>query len=380
MNDKLTTKTTEREKIKCDYFPLCSGCQKQDEIGEQSRHRALEDALKRKISLIVDGITFWRHKVKLAIGEKFSDPVMGLYKKNSHEIISIPNCPLHTRNINPALHIIKRCIQDSKISIYNEKTFKGFLRYVQVVEENLDGKLGITFVVNESLDEVKNHPFFSLVLQRLEGRISSLWLNEKMTKDNVIFGKNWLHVFGKTHTNQKILGKVYFFHPASFCQVHLKQYENVLNQIKNLVKPLACVLELYAGVGTIGKSLSEKVLSVDLYESNPSAQEGFLLANELHPDKNLQFFPKPAEDFIELKEYDTLIVDPPRKGMSLKVLEKVTRLANLREMILLYCDSDSFLRDVRFFEERSWRLTFVESYLFFPGSDHIEVLGKLEKI
>jgi 23S rRNA (uracil1939-C5)-methyltransferase len=379
MNEKFTINFEDQKEIKCGYFPLCSGCRKQKDLFKHEKHTLLEETFKRKIPFIVDDVVGWRHKAKLAIGKEANELKIGLYQENSHKIVNIPDCPLHTNHLNPVLNEVYSCVQKTKISIYSEKTFQGILRYVQLVEENETGKISLTFVVNADLEEIKNHPFFQELESTLKNKLVNLWLNEKKTQDNSIFGAKWLKLRGNTYHVQKILNRPFAFHPAAFCQVHLKQYENVLKKIRSYCVNKPVVLELYAGVGTIGKNMIDLARSIDCFESNPFAKECFEESQKMKFDENIQFFPKPAEEFEE-KGYTLAILDPPRKGLSSKVLEKLLNLKTIEEMILLYCDADSFIKDVKIFEKNGFLLEEIETYLFFPGSDHIEVLGRIKRI
>ncbi len=380
MNEKFTKDSTALNTIQCRYFPVCSGCSMQKQLYSHPKHQMLESALKLKVPFIVDEVIFWRHKAKLAIGKKDNELRIGLYQQNSHEIISIPDCPLHTHAINPILKDILKEISASGITVYSETSFRGVLRYIQLVEERNTKKVSLTFVVNEEFETIQSHPFFSFLKKAIASNLHSIWVNIKKTQDNVIFGKEWHLLTGHRHVCQEILGKPFYFHPASFCQVHLKQYENVLMKIREWVQPKVKVLELYAGIGTIGKSIADLVDSVDCYENNPYAFECFDLSQKAYLDKNVSFFPFSAEDFEEQDHFNCLILDPPRKGLSQTVFEKITKLKGIQEIIALYCDLDSFLKDLEKLKKRGWKLEKIESYLFFPGSDHIEILGFLKRI
>jgi 23S rRNA (uracil1939-C5)-methyltransferase len=378
MNEKLTIQKASSDSIHCDYFPACSGCKKQDNLQTNSKHQALEAALNQKVPFYVDGIAHYRHKVKLAIGGTAKKPKIGLYKENSHEIVSILTCPLHTDGINQAIYQIKQAIIESHISIYSEKSLKGVLRYVQIVEENQSKKLGVTFVVNGKLSSIKNHPFFNVLKEKMKNQLVSLWLNEKTTADNVIFGKNFFHLYGKQFLEQKLLEKVFYFHPATFCQVHLKQYENLLLKLRSWLNQPKRVLELYGGVGTIGLSLLGKITEVDCYESNPYSKISYDHFEKIDPHPHFHYFNLPSEAFEE-KEYDLVIIDPPRKGISKEVMSKILSMKTVKEIVMVYCDLEAFLKDYKILLEKGCVLKEIAAYLFFPGTEHIEILAKIEK-
>ena len=379
MNDKFTSFPTNHKTITCDYFPSCSGCKNQKKLFEQPKHELLEKTFKKKIPFIVDVVTHYRHRAKLAIGGSSVDPKIGLYQERSHEILPIPSCPLHTKGMNEIIEVIRQAIVDSKASIYSEKSFKGLLRYVQIVQKRNAQEFQLAFSVNMELSKAKVDPFFQKLIQMMGKNLVSLWINEKKTQDNVIFSPNWLHLYGQEMMMNPILNKPFFFHPATFCQVHLPIYEMVLQKMRSWLYSKKNILELYAGVATIGKSLADLAIHIDCYEINPFSLAAFNRSQEEYHDKNVRFYNLSSEDFLESDEYEIVIADPPRKGMSDKVMKKIFQLKNVKELFLLYCDANSFLKDIKKLEENGFILKEVESYLFFPGSDHIEALRRLEK-
>lgn len=369
--------------IKCTHFPSCSGCSVQKELENLPKWKEFKAALKEfegEIPLIVDQVVHYRHKAKLAVSCENFEIKIGLYKKGTHDVLEILDCPLHTPAINPALEKIKEALVSSGLSIYSEKTFLGVLRYVQLVEQRETGKVSLTFVVNGDASLLAAHPFFLEVQKKIGKDLHSLWINEKKTQDNAIFGTSWTLVVGDPTVVQKIACKPFYFHPASFCQVHLTIYERVIRRIELLMIKNTRVLELYAGIGVIGLCVAQSSKHIDCFENNKQAAIGFELSRAAQGTHNVSFYAKPSEEFDETIPYEVLIADPPRKGMSLQVIKKLAQVKTLKQLILLYCDSDSFIKDKKEFEELGFTLCIVETYLFFPGSDHIEVLAELKRI
>ena len=62
------------------------------------------------------------------------------------------------------------------------------------------------------------------------------------------------------------------------------------------------------------------------------------------------------------------------------LIKKIGKMNTLKQLILLYCDSESFIKDKKEFQKMGFDLCTVETYLFFPGTDHIEVLAELKRI
>lgn len=125
-------------------------------------------------------ITHWRTQAKLAIGSPSTSSKsrllqsgisLGLYRRNSHNILSIPQCQVHHPSINIASSLLAQAAQTVRITPYNEFDGRGLLRYAQFRVETTTGKVSLTLVMNvEKLKECQ--PQLSRLvkeLQRLDG-------------------------------------------------------------------------------------------------------------------------------------------------------------------------------------------------------------------
>ena len=74
-----------------------------------------------------------------------------------------------------------------------------------------------------------------------------------------------------------------------------------------------------------------------------------------------------------------MIIDPPRKGISKEVMSKILSMKTVKEIVMVYCDLEAFLKDYKRLLEKGCVLKEIAAYLFFPGTEHIEILAKIEK-
>ncbi len=169
-----------------------------------------------------------------------------------------------------------------------------------------------------------------------------------------------------------ILGYRYSYSPNGFFQINLPVYELALQDIKRWTKTDK-VLDLYAGVGTIGLSVARD-RELILVESNQAAYA------EL--ERNCQGTGARAvlaksEDALEYIQPDiTVIVDPPRAGCEGKLLEKILT-AEPQTVIYLSCNPATQGRDVKILLEK-YQIRQVQPYNFFPRTPHLENLIVLE--
>ena len=169
----------------------------------------------------------------------------------------------------------------------------------------------------------------------------------------------------------KILGKTYSYSPNGFFQINLPVYEMALKEIKKHIKTEE-VLDLYAGVGTIGLSVaSDKNLT--LVEVDKSAYQE--LENNAKDHKTIL---EKSENITELiKPTQTVIVDPPRAGLDIKLIEKFLETPP-ETIIYLSCNPATQARDVKLLEEK-YQIEKIQPFNFFPRTPHLENLIILKR-
>ena len=78
------------------------------------------------------------------------------------------------------------------------------------------------------------------------------------------------------------------------------------------------------------------------------------------------------------KKSQVLIVDPPRKGLDMEVVDYLCETAYKTMKLVVYvsCGFQAFQRDCdALINSGRWKVEFAEGYLLFPGSDAIETLA-----
>ena len=203
----------------------------------------------------------------------------------------------------------------------------------------------------------------------------------------------------------KILGYEYSYSPNGFFQINLPVYEMALREIKKHIDTDK-VLDLYAGVGTIGLSVArDKELT--LVECNkfayqelekncsnccfarPFATTG-AKSRELtlgdgmsdrYPQGNKQAVLSNSEDALEYIQPDqTVIVDPPRAGCDKKLLDKFIS-TNPQTIIYLSCNPATQARDLKILlDSNKYQIVSITPFNFFPRTPHLENLVVLKHL
>ncbi|MBR6505256.1 class I SAM-dependent RNA methyltransferase [Candidatus Saccharibacteria bacterium] len=205
---------------------------------------------------------------------------------------------------------------------------------------------------------------------------------------------------GKPHPTFKnltdtILGYQYSYSPNGFFQINLPVYELALKEIQKHITTDE-VLDLYAGVGTIGLSVA-RPHKLTLVESDKLAfreQAKNITAEDIpergsarysagHPWRrddrtrvqsgNILGLLAKAEDVLSyISPSATTILDPPRAGCDTKLINRLLEVTPPK-IIYLSCNPATQARDVSALLQK-YQIDTVKTFNFFPRTPHIENL------
>jgi 23S rRNA (uracil1939-C5)-methyltransferase len=139
------------------------------------------------------------------------------------------------------------------------------------------------------------------------------------------------------------------------------------------------IADLYAGVGLFGLSVAAAGIGeVTLVEADPVS--GADLEGNAEPfGPRAQVRRTPVEQWlgaVSTPAIATLIVDPPRTGMSREAAAGIVRQRPGR-IVYVSCDVATLARDVRTFVDAGYELTEITGFDLFPNTAHVESVAVL---
>jgi 23S rRNA (uracil1939-C5)-methyltransferase len=353
--------------LNCAHFGACSGCTLAKEMHNPPIWEEVKNFFPMPVDLETGLMRGWRVKAKLAIRGTTQNPQIGLYLAGSHCVSAIPSCRAHHPAINRAVSLLAEAIQKEKISIYDEA--KGLLRYAQFFVELKTGKVQLVLVTTNKDGSL--HRLANRLLQMESWH--SIWFNVQPALSNQIFGQEWIHFSGDLYLQQEISGAPFLFHPAAFAQAHWTLFERLAWDVVDQVPSGAHLIELYAGIGVMGRLAASKCQSVQLVENNPFSHQSFRAISS-----SISYHLEDASESLgRLRTADCVLVDPPRKGVDPTLLQALGKWDG--KLIYVSCDFKSFERDTEQLIEQGWKLVHGKGYLLFPGTNHVEIVASLEK-
>lgn len=177
-----------------------------------------------------------------------------------------------------------------------------------------------------------------------------------------------------SNLSDTILGHEYSYSPNGFFQINLPVYEMVLQEIAKHIQTKR-ILDLYAGVGTIGLSVARD-RELTLVECDKSAFRELqhnCAGTPAHP-----VLAKSEEALEYIQPGQTVIVDPPRAGCMPSVIEKLID-ALPETIIYLSCNPITQARDIQALLD-NYAIKLITPFNFFPRTPHLENLVILERI
>ena len=168
-------------------------------------------------------------------------------------------------------------------------------------------------------------------------------------------------------------------HAESFFQANRFLLPALVSAVVDAVPPDGTVLDLYAGVGLFSVSLAA------LGRRGITAVEGDRtsgrdLQNNATPFAAvLRVSVDSVEQFLKRRgeQAETIVVDPPRTGISRDAMNAVVR-AKASRVVYVSCDPATMARDARRLVDGGYELTSLTAFDLFPNTPHMESLGVLK--
>lgn len=349
----------------------------------------------------------YRHSAKLVFqldpmkknGEK-SWLKIGIYRPHSHVVVDMASCPIQTTEMNHVIGYINRNAISAGLTIYNERTHTGLLRFV-TFRQTKKGLLLVTFVTNGKDDRSKLKTF-ARNLSAQFSNVRGVMQHINDTPGNAIFASHKLDQADERDTGtdesphnilltgvgelEETLNDLRFkISATSFFQVNPFVAEAMYRRIVELAELRVgqTALDLYCGVGTISLHLAKcgaRVVGIDEVTSSiqDAAQNSQL--NKLNATFTCGAVEVVLPDLVskgELGKVEVVTLNPSRGGCEVSALNALLSLKP-EKIVYMSCNPVSLLRDLDHLKSE-YQVVVFEPFDMFPGTKHVEVLALLSK-
>ncbi len=393
----------------CEHFGICGGCTWQMlpyDLQLQFKQQQVVDQLNRiggielpeTLPIIGANPTeHYRNKLEFTFSnrrylsrEEMLDPnvfgeghfagfhVKGMYNK----VVNVHQCHLMAEPVNVIRETLKMKAIETGLPFYDLALQAGWIRAVQY-RYCTTGDLMVNVILGYEHAEARKALLDDLLAK--VPAITTLFYTINHKLNDSMADLTPVHYFGERDYAIEQLGRFRFkISPVSFFQTNSRQAK-VLYDITKAFAELdgsQVVYDLYGGTGSIGIYVSDgakKIIGVEIVDAAVQDARVNAAMNDI---EHAKFFAGDVakvctpEFFLEHGRPDVIITDPPRAGMSEKLVQQIL---DMEAPVIVYvsCNPGTQARDLKMLYEK-YTVTKVQPVDMFPHTLHIENVVQLK--
>ena len=368
------------------------------ELQLQHKAQQVDDALRRighldgyELEPIVPAAQRWRYRNKLeySFGEHDGCLVAGFHRRGDWRTIEdIEDCHLASESSNAVRNALRSWFAEADLPAYDRETNGGLLRNLVVREGRRTGQLQVRLLTSAAAAELDTAALATFVQATFPEVTSLIWsVNHALadvahgTEDHLLAGESWIE--------EELAGLTFRILSDAFFQTNTEMAEHLVAVVREFIVGKAAgikvprLFDLYCGIGTIGLALAgqaEEIWGVDVVEKSIACA---IDSARLNGVENAHFFAGNARTAIRplierAGTADVAVVDPPRAGLSQKVVRRVLE-SKAKRIVYVSCNPTTLAPNARQLVDAGYRLSRVRAVDMFPHTPHIECVALFEK-
>lgn len=412
--EKIILESPDRVTPSCKHFGLCGGCSWQNMSYEKQlewKSINVRDVFERigkvdvgeyKATLDAENEYGYRNKMEFSFGASRwlsedeinsglpiadKDFAFGLHLPGRYDkIIDIKSCDIQQAYANEILNAIRLYTRDYGLSAYSVKTHEGFLRGLIIRHSKLTDEF-LTILMTQTAQSDKEKEFvewYKNDFGKLFTKVSNVVhaINESR---NPVGISSFEVVKGDGFISERVLGVEFKISPFSFFQTNSYQLDKFIGKIIEAadIKGDQTIWDLYCGTGSItlpASKYAKKIIGIEIVEQ--SIVDARMNA-DLNNINNTEFYSadlhhkKIPELLFAIDKPDTIIVDPPRAGMSPNLINHILEISP-KKIVYVSCNPATQARDCGLLSE-NYIVESVQPVDMFPQTYHIESIAILNR-
>jgi len=330
---------------------------------------------------IVPALEQWRYRNKLEYS--FGTGPDGTLVCGFHapgrfdQIVALEDCRLASERSNRAREQVLAWCREQGLSAWDRRDQRGLLRNLVVREGRRTGELQVRLVTSPGAIDTDG-------LAAAVDCEGLFWTRTEGLGESTQGGET-KRISGSKRLREQLGGLEFLISPEAFFQTNTEMAEVLYGAAVELagLRGHERVFDLYCGIGTIGLALAgraREVIGVEIVEPAVADAIDNARRNEI---TNASFF---AGDIrLAMRELversgkpDVCVIDPPRAGLSQKVVRRIVEAAPKR-IVYVSCNPTTLAPNAAQLVEAGYRLERVRPVDMFPQTPHIECVALLEK-
>ena len=319
---------------------------------------------------IVPAISQWRYRNKLeySFGDRDGDAVLGFHRRGSwREVVDVDDCHLASEANNAARNAVRDWARTEGLPPYDSEDEHGVLRNL-IVREGTRTRQVQTRLVTTPAEFPRPPVDLHTVIEGPAGGTDGP-----------------TGVLGEEHLEEELSGLRFRISHAAFFQTNTEMAERLYGIAGDYAGLTGSerVFDLYCGIGTISLSLAAQAGEVWGIETVPEAVADADRNAKRNNIANARFEAVDARLGIrplveKAGKPDVLVVDPPRAGLSKKVVRRVIECEAPR-IVYVSCNPTTLAPNAAQLAEAGYVLRRITPVDMFPQTPHVECVALLER-
>src|SRR4051794_24455480 len=353
------------------------------------KHEQVADALRRigrlddvTVEPIVGAVQQWRYRNKAEFS--FGVGPDGALECGFHppgrwdEVAPMDECLLVSERADAARRQVLAWARAQGLSAHDRRTHEGLLRNLVVREGRRTGQLQVRLVIGDgAIDETG-------LAEAVDAE--GIFVTRTDALAETTLGGETTLVAGAPDLEEELGGLRFSISPEAFFQTNTEMAELLyrLAAERAGLTGFERVYDLFCGIGTIGLTLAPRAGEVWGLEVVEPAVADAIRNAQLNEIANARFFAGDVRLALrELAEQagkpDVVIVDPPRAGLSAKVVRRIIEVAP-RRIVYVSCNPTTLAPNAAQLVDAGYALGPVRPVDMFPQTPHIECVAAFDRM
>ncbi len=319
---------------------------------------------------IVPAAEQWRYRNKLeySFGDRDGEPILGFHARGRWDlVVDVEDCHLSSEAGNAARNEVREWARVESVPAFDRRAARGVLRNLVVREGRRGGQIQTRLVTSQTRFPRPPVDLHTVVADDSGG-------SEGPTG-----------VLGEERLREELCGlKLEISHDAFF-QTNTEMAERLYAVVAEYagLSGGERVFDLFCGIGTIGLTLAARAGEVWGLEIVPDAIVDAERNARRNRIENARFLAANARTGVgplleRASKPDVVVVDPPRAGLSQKIVRRVIECEAPR-IVYVSCNPTTLAPNAAQLGEAGYRLRRVRPVDMFPQTPHIECVALFEK-
>ena len=349
----------------------------------------VDDALRRigkldgyALEPIMPAVAPWRYRNKLEYSfgaEPGGRLICGFHAPGRwHEIVEMRDCLLASEAGNAAREEIVRWARDAGLTAYDRRSGEGLLRNLVVREGRRTGQLQVRLITSPASGAIDRDGLAAAA----QSADALLWTQIESVAEVTQGGETEL-LKGSDRLEEDLGGMRFRISSEAFFQTNTEMAERLYGLAIEYagLRGSERVYDLYCGIGTIALLMAPRAAQIWGLELVEEAVGDAIANARLNEIDNARFFAGDVR--LAMRELvttagrpDVLVVDPPRAGLSQKVVRRLIE-ASAERIVYVSCNPTTLAPNAAQLVAAGYELVRVRPVDMFPQTPHIECVAEL---